>query len=117
MSVEQLPLFVYGTLRAGEYNHEYLAGRYARILSARLPDFDRVHPMMIVPHAGASVEGELYFLTPATYEGTLSACDALELIPPGETAGKYYRRGKVRVETAEGFITAWAYVHPSAEEL
>lgn len=111
----QLPLFVFGTLRRGECNHGYLADAYDRVLSAKLLNFVRVAPLMIAREADAVVEGELFFLTPATYESILSGCDRLEELPIGGLVGQEYRRIAVRVQTDSGEFIAWAYACPAAE--
>jgi gamma-glutamylcyclotransferase (GGCT)/AIG2-like uncharacterized protein YtfP len=107
-----LPLFVFGTLRRGHCNHHYLAGRFERVLPAMLKDYQRVHPLMIVPQPGGTVDGELFFLPAANYEATLAGCDELEELPPGQLVGPDYQRKQVTVETAEGQLAAWAYVQP-----
>lgn len=111
-----LPLFVYGTLRRGQCNHHYLAGKFDRMLPARLIDFGRSHPLMIVQRAGDVVEGELYFLKPAAHARTLAECDRLEGIPAGGVCGPCYRRARVKVETSEGNFDAWAYVEADTPE-
>lgn len=82
MSREPLPLFVFGTLRRGECNHHYLAGRYARVLAARLFDYTLVAPLMIDRSPGASVAGELFFPLPGCYDAVLQNCDELEGVTP-----------------------------------
>lgn len=111
----QLPLFVFGTLRRGECNHGYLEGAYDRVLSARLLGFTRVAPLMIAREADSLVDGELFFLTPMTYEATLSGCDRLEELPIGGLIGHEYRRIVVRVQTDSEEFIAWAYACPAAE--
>lgn len=111
-----MPLFAFGTLRRGEDNQHVLAGRFDRLLPAMLKGYARGiarhgYPALI-PDAQAEVSGELYFLTPALYARTLRDCDELEDIPEGAVAGEFYRRATVEVETAEGVITAWAYLAP-----
>ncbi len=113
--MSQLPLFVFGTLRRGECNHGYLAGAYDRVLSARLLGFVRVAPLMIARDADSVVDGELFFLAPATYEATLSGCDRLEELPASGLIGHEYRRIAVRVQTDSGEVIAWAYACPNAE--
>jgi gamma-glutamylcyclotransferase (GGCT)/AIG2-like uncharacterized protein YtfP len=114
----QLPLFVFGTLRRGESNHDCLAGRYDRWLPATLRDFKRTTAAhgfpQIVPSRGDHVGGELFFIRPADFEETLRRCDILEDIPPGQLVGPYYQRARVVVETAEREFTAWAYIDPGA---
>lgn len=114
--MKTLPLFVFGTLRRGQCNHHFLAGGYERVLPARLPGFERVAPLMIARKAGAAVDGELFFLRPETYGDVMRRCDWLEGIEPGESAGPEYRRLMVTVETDEGTISAWAYVHPETTD-
>ncbi|HUG91402.1 MAG TPA: gamma-glutamylcyclotransferase family protein [Planctomycetaceae bacterium] len=107
-----LPLFVFGTLRRGQRNHHLLAGRYTRMRPARLPGFVKRHPLMIQAQPDGVVRGELYHLRPGMYDATMRDCDELEGIAPGQTVGCDYRRLRVMVETPEGRIEAWAYVHP-----
>lgn len=116
MPLERLPLFVFGTLRRGQGNHHYLFGRYERMIPARLRGFGRLHPLMIVRRDGDSVDGELYFLREDSRDHTMRGCDDLEGIPPGRDEGTDYRRMRVCVESAEGDVVAWAYVHPETAE-
>lgn len=110
-----LPLFVFGTLRRGECNHQYLAENYDQVLPATLRGFARIEPLMIDRQDGSSVDGELFFLTAATYSTTLYGCDRLEELPVGAMIGQEYRRIAVRVQTGAGEFVAWAYTHPAAE--
>jgi gamma-glutamylcyclotransferase (GGCT)/AIG2-like uncharacterized protein YtfP len=116
--MEELPLFVYGTLQRGETNHRFLAGVYERCLSARLDDYSRgtaAHGYpLIVPNPGAQVVGELFFIQPDVYVETMRQIDLLEDLPPGGRIGTFYQRLQVSVATAEGPFTAWAYVAPPA---
>lgn len=114
----QLPLFVYGTLRAGRSNHHYLAGRFERCLAAVLPGFawtQTFEPLMIGRRAGGQVEGELYFFPAESYRDTLERCDELEELTPGTTLG-LYRRLAVTVETPAGPFQAWVYAEPGTME-
>jgi gamma-glutamylcyclotransferase (GGCT)/AIG2-like uncharacterized protein YtfP len=111
----QYPLFVFGTLRLGQENHHYLAGKYDRVISgAVLGGYARVAELMIAQRAASHVVGELFFLTPSLYESTLASCDELEELPPGQLVGHEYQRKLVEVVTASGGFTAWAYVQPES---
>jgi len=115
-SVETLPLFVFGTLRRGEANHNCLAGTYDNCLAATLRNFKRAiaehgYPA-VVRSPGDEVIGELYFIRPDMFAETLRRCDLLEDIPAGELIGRYYQRASVVVDTAEGQFAAWAYIAP-----
>lgn len=112
---ERLPLFVFGTLRRGECNHHYLAGRYVECVPAVLPGYAVVDELMIAPRPGREVPGELFTLDPDRYVETLRGCDDLEEIPPGTLAGDWYRRAVVTVRTEEGEVRAWAY--PTSRDL
>lgn len=118
--MSQLPLFVYGTLRHGQENHHFLAGNFTRTLPGTLCGFQRLTGadgfFVAVQTAGQSMAGELYFLRPELYDDTLSRCDALEDIRPGELSGACYRRAEVRIETAEGDFPAWAYIDVSTPD-
>lgn len=111
--MSQLPLFAFGTLRRGKANHEILAAAVDRCLPATLRDFRRAvaphgFPAIVrCPHA--RVEGELFFIRADAYDDTLSRCDVLEDLLPGQLQGQYYRRMEVTVETAEGEHVAWVY--------
>jgi gamma-glutamylcyclotransferase (GGCT)/AIG2-like uncharacterized protein YtfP len=111
-----LPLFVFGTLRRGEQNHQFLEAAFERVLPGILRNFRRA----VTPHGFpaivrcplAEVEGELYFLRSETCAETLRLCDLLEDLPPGKLVGRYYRRMELEIETAEGPYRAWVYADP-----
>lgn len=107
-----LPLFTFGTLRRGEANHHYLAGRYERVLVARLPDYAVVSPLMIDRSPGSCVPGELFFLCPGSYTAAMADCDELEGIRPRMSRYAIYERRRVTVLTDHGPMDAWAYVRP-----
>src|SRR5690606_22778511 len=112
MPEERLPLFAFGTLRRGEPNHHYLAGRYERVLIARLQGYALVAPLMIDRSPGGNVVGELFLLRPGSYGATRADCDELEGITPRQSRYAIYERRRVRVLTAFDEFDAWAYVRP-----
>ena len=112
---EPLPLFVYGTLRRSECNHDrYLGGRFDSVRTARLADHVRLvgsHGYFVIrPEPGAEVWGELFFLATEISGETLAQCDQLEEIPAGRLRGDWYARQIVVVETDDSQHRAWAYV-------
>jgi len=109
-SMTKLPLFVFGTLRFGRYNHHLIRGRYKKVLKARLPGYARTEPLMIAEKEDGLVFGELYFLRDEQYAETIRACDSLEGIAAGRIAGPEYRRVRVTVNTNGGKHDAWVYV-------
>lgn len=113
--MEQLPLFVFATLRRGECNHHLLEDRYDGMTSAVLKNFVRVAPLMIERSPGNTVDGELYFLRLDAYTDTIAACDELEGVPKGGTAGPHYERVRVAVEVENEAVAAWAYVRPESD--
>ncbi|MBA3314063.1 MAG: gamma-glutamylcyclotransferase [Planctomycetota bacterium] len=110
---DHLPLFAFGTLRRGHVNHHYLAGRYERVIAARLPDYAVVAPLMIDRSHGGSVPGELFFLRPGVYEAAMADCDELEGVTPRLSRYATYQRRRVTVLTDQGSFEAWAYVRPT----
>ncbi len=114
-TTEKLPLFVYGTLRrGGRYHEEYLAGRFDDARPAKLPHFKKVvgsHGFDVaVPAAGDSLEGELFDLSAARYDETLSRCDELEELWPGELRGAWYQRVAREVTCGGTTVRAWVYI-------
>lgn len=112
---DPLPLFAFGTLRRGHENHHYLAGRFERVLAARLPDYAIVAPLMIDRCPGGSVPGELFFLRPGVYERVMADCDELEGVTPRQSRYAVYDRRRVDVLTDQGTFAAWAYVRPASD--
>jgi gamma-glutamylcyclotransferase (GGCT)/AIG2-like uncharacterized protein YtfP len=118
---EYLPLFTYGTLRRGESNHHFLAGRYDRCLAGTLCGFRKTvaahgYPVAVV-EPGQQVVGELFDIQPESFRATLAACDLLEDLPPGNLVGPYYQRARVWIEIEAGAIIAWAYIDPDVRDL
>jgi len=109
---QQLPLFVFGTLRSGQCNHHLIHGRYDKRLQAHLYGFARVGPLMIDVREDDCVIGELFFLSEAAWDRAMTEIDELESLPPGELVGQWYERKIVTVSTSEGEFDAWAYVKP-----
>ena len=110
-------MFVFGTLRYGESNHHFLENRYDKRLPAELVGYVRVESELGYPmidlSSEESVTGELFFLSEACYDQTMTDIDELELLPPGEHVGEWYERQTVTVSTLEGEFTAWVYVKPT----
>jgi gamma-glutamylcyclotransferase (GGCT)/AIG2-like uncharacterized protein YtfP len=114
MGQEQLPVFVYGTLRPGQKNYRrYLQGKTVREAAAccdgRLFVLPEEGYPYLLPGAGR-VWGELIFLAPAAYAQTLRQLDALEEYDPDQEATSVYlrRRATVRLTAGEEY-QSWVY--------
>jgi gamma-glutamylcyclotransferase (GGCT)/AIG2-like uncharacterized protein YtfP len=111
---EQLPVFVYGTLRPGQKNYpRYLQGRTLREHSATIRGL-----LYFVPDGGypylrpgeGTVSGELLELDPESYDETLYELDLLEEYDPQDEERSVYLRRKTTVTLSQGEqVTAWAY--------
>lgn len=105
MEERRVKVFVYGTLRAGEANHDLLHGHEHLGTTMTESAFELVdlgaYPAM-VPGGGTAVVGELYAVDVAT----LTALDYLEGHP------EFYRRVPIRLATGD---VAHAYLLPASE--
>jgi gamma-glutamylcyclotransferase (GGCT)/AIG2-like uncharacterized protein YtfP len=119
---QQLPVFVYGTLRAGQGNYaRFLVGKTVRELPAILAN----HTLYVVAGLPCVAEtlgavqsrdviGEMMYLRPDLYEGVLADLDRLEGYRLGDPSSHY-----VRVQRPVGYrdagdhpqpIDAWVYL-------
>lgn len=102
------PLFLYGTLRPGSWNHDrwmapFLAGpcRPARLRGMALHLVGGL-PYLVPAGADTVVVGDLADVDPARYDATLEVLDEFE----GTHTG-HYRRVVVTLESGE---EAWAWL-------
>lgn len=115
---ERLPVFVYGTLRPGGWNHEQwlaplLAGpcRPASVDGMALHHHAGLPALTPSADGGSSVVGDLADLRVDGYDEALAVLDFLE-----DTATDHYRRVQVSVAVpvdgggAGGFESAWVWV-------
>lgn len=114
---DQLPFFVYGTLRPGQGNYRrFLEARTTQDVRALLDGhalFDLGIPY-VVETPDATVVGDLVFVAPQHYEDVLADLDRLEGYRPGR-AGSHYRRTALSVRYAgaggdETSALAWVYL-------
>lgn len=104
-----LPLFVYGTLLSGFWNHRLIARDGGVLLGAATVKGFELHGFPI-PTAvfsslpEAEVVGELYAFPAETYQKTLQSADRLE------SEGGWYSRLLVEVCIAGELVEAWMYV-------
>lgn len=115
--MEQLPVFVYGTLRSGQRNHGLIAERVAQRFPARVSGLglfgDRIPFALDRP--GQEVIGELMVLAEAQYEAAMADLDRLEKYHPDRPGDCLYTRVRRPVsylaasgEWAE--VPAWLYL-------
>ncbi|GAA5531184.1 gamma-glutamylcyclotransferase family protein [Herpetosiphon gulosus] len=104
-----LPLFVYGTLRTGEYNWKiYLAGKTRSETPAIVQQhqlYANRYPYMIV--GKGSVIGTLVEIEPALYETVMREIDELEQFRPN--GNSWYLRVARYVNVGDQQILAWMY--------
>ena len=109
--MEQLPIFVYGTLRNGygNYNH-YLRDRTEKeVLGAIRGTMYDVGAFPAVVCGDGRVIGELMHIKPADYVNTMRNCDQLEGYYADADYGMYVRQ-KIDVVTVKGMVQAWIYI-------
>lgn len=119
--VEQLPFFVYGTLRTGQ-------GNWSRFLKRRtVAEIPAILPQAVMYHTGLayvldagkdeqeySVKGDLMFVKPEVYELALKEIDGLEGYNPLTNTGHYVRVARkaeyTDLDTGEvKSVLAWVY--------
>jgi gamma-glutamylcyclotransferase (GGCT)/AIG2-like uncharacterized protein YtfP len=113
---EQLPFFVYGTLRHGEVNHFLLEGK---TLSEQPAYADGLHlyslgwyPLVLPAVEGDSrVVGEVITIKPESYEHLVRLLDQLEEYFPDDPVRSDYLRVpySVTLHTGEP-VRAWIYL-------
>ena len=122
-NTDQLPFFVYGTLRPGQGNYRrFLGGRTAQEVPALLDGhavFDLGIPYVVECTAGATVVvGDLVFVAPQHYEDVLGDLDRLEGYNARRPGGHYERQAlPVRHQGAggsEASALAWVYLAGAA---
>jgi len=112
--MEQLPLFLYGTLCHGERNRHLIADAVERSLPGTVRGslqlrLDDNYPYPCLIEGTDRVGGELVYLTSQRYRVLLQVIDELEEYDPRSDSGLYLRR-RIRVDSAEGQVSAWTYL-------
>ncbi len=118
MNGPELPFFVYGTLRPGEYNHDlFLHGRTAAEQPARLPGavlYDGPGYPYAVEQPGpadSSVAGDVLTAAPGEYGELLAVLDRLEeYTVPGHPRNVYERVERDVLLPGGTPVRAWVYV-------
>ena len=113
--VEQLPIFVYGTLRPphGLYFEEYLKGKYRSAQSAKISGWLYAHNEedypFVMPGKG-NFHGELVEIIPKYWSEVIVALDQLEDYFEDCCEKSYYLRQRVIVSlSGGGKVNAWTY--------
>jgi gamma-glutamylcyclotransferase (GGCT)/AIG2-like uncharacterized protein YtfP len=109
------PIFVYGTLRPGEANHDlFLRGRTRSVEPGRLHGavlYDGPGYPYAVEEPGGTVHGELVTPSPEAYGELLVALDRLEGYTPGDPRNLYERVGREVTRAGDGrAVRTWVYV-------
>lgn len=116
-SREELPFFVYGTLRPGECNHDlFLHGRTAAeepaVLAGAVLYEGPGYPYAVLDESGeGTVAGEVVTAAPGEYGELLALLDQLEAyIAPGHPRNLYERVARDVVRPVGTAVRAWVYV-------
>ncbi|HEV3364332.1 MAG TPA: gamma-glutamylcyclotransferase family protein [Acidimicrobiia bacterium] len=108
------PLFVYGTLRPGQPNWEWLLARASeRVLAGRLPgvvllDCGRYPAAVERPDAGGAA-GEVVWIQPRLWPAVVAALDRLEGYESADPDSLFVRAVRA-VETVEGQVECLVYL-------
>lgn len=114
---DQIPFFVYGTLRKGEGNYRrYVAGKTEREHRATLAGY-RLYandlPCVVEAPEGGTVLGDLFYIRPELYHRVLRTLDMLEEYDPAQEDPWYVRVRRVVRYVADdgtpGEAEAWVY--------
>lgn len=114
-TADNLPFFVYGTLRHGEGNYYgRLVGRTTREALGSASGFLMLGRRSAFPFAlpasdDYTITGEVMWINPELYSDVMKSMDELEGYVPGREWNLYTRQ-VTTVETAEGPVQAWIYV-------
>jgi gamma-glutamylcyclotransferase (GGCT)/AIG2-like uncharacterized protein YtfP len=114
---EELPFFVYGTLRPKDFNYvAHFQGRTAQELNgfylpnAALYSLGRFPATLETSQADRKVWGDLIYIPPQIYSQLRVEIDALEWFTPGATDNWYWRVAREAVSPEGTKIRAWVYV-------
>ena len=103
-------VFVYGTLKRGERNHPLVRPYLHRVLPGFVEGF-RLYHLPQGPHRPYAYPGMAPGEGRVVGEALFLAHETLPLLDELEDEGEEYRRVRVRVETGEGPLEAWAYLY------
>lgn len=128
LSFENMPFFVYGTLRPGEGNYSWaLAGETVNEIDGFLAGTSMYSnggfPYVFEHTAGQGVKGTLMFVAPNRYTEVMRALDSLEGTRYGEDNGdgmvddrNHYNRVIRLVQTDKNtYVRAWVYMPPEVD--
>lgn len=120
-NTEELPFFVYGTLRPKDFNYvAHFQGRTAQELNGfYLPNTEiyslgRFPAMLETTQADSKVWGDLIYIPQNIYPLIRAEIDALEWFTPGASDNWYWRVAREAISPEGEKVRAWVYVATQA---
>jgi len=116
MSSDELPFFVYGTLRPNESNYYYTQGKTVSEQPAHVYGFAMynlgTYPMIVPVNDSILLHGDLLTIASTHYQNVIRAIDRLEGYTPQKPDNNLYLRHAIDVTITESGNTqkAWIYV-------
>jgi gamma-glutamylcyclotransferase (GGCT)/AIG2-like uncharacterized protein YtfP len=119
---EELPFFVYGTLRPTDYNYErLLAGRTLQersgfyLSGAKIYDLGAFPITVEVEDKASVVWGDLIYIAADKYSEIRAMLDPLEWYSQGDPDSRYWRVARQVFNNEGEAVRAWVYVSELTE--
>jgi gamma-glutamylcyclotransferase (GGCT)/AIG2-like uncharacterized protein YtfP len=108
---EQLPLFVYGTLRPSEPNYSFLRGNTIEEQPGQVRGMNlyALNNYPLAVQGSNTLVGEIMWLHPRTYNQLLTRLDTAEGYNPANNSGRYRRERCQIINRYNQIIVGWIY--------